>query len=103
MTQIARINDIVVGYCNGSGHQPGREFVGVWITSSDNESAESQGIIRVGDIGTTDCGHTFVAATGSDQAFSEGKALHRIDDIVLTEGDGIGVTLSGSDNTTAGE
>lgn len=101
-TPVARVGDVVVGYCNGQGHTPNREFTGVWVTGSDTLTTSGVGVVRVGDTGVTDCGHTFQAATGSDVATDTGQPLHRVGDLVIVEGSGVGVTVTGDDVLTSG-
>lgn len=97
---VARVGDIVVGYCDGSGHSLHRAFTGVWTTGSDVVTADNIGIVRVGDVGTTDCGHSFIAATGSDILTVDGISAHRVGDVVIVEQGGSGVTMTGSDTVT---
>lgn len=98
---LARIGDIVTGYCNGPGHPSGREFVGTWSTGSSVVTADGIGVVRVGDVGTTDCGHTFVAITGSPLSNVDDISVHRVGDVVATEGGGVGTTVTGSNVTTS--
>ncbi len=98
---VARINDIVVGRCeaNTSGHP--RDFVGTWVTGSDVVDADGIPVVRVGDIGICDCGHTFIAVEGSNIATADELAIHRVGDIVIVVEGGVGVTVTGSDSTDA--
>ena len=98
---VARVGDVVTGYCDGPGHVRGRPFVGVWPTGSGTVVANGVAVIRVGDTGVTDCGHTFIAQTGSDITTDTGIPIHRVGDVVATEGGGVGVTVTGSDTVTS--
>ena len=94
---IARVGDTVVGFCNGPGHDPGLPCTGVFTTGSPIVSSDGLPVIRIGDIGVTSCGHTFVASTGSSIVSADGISVHRVGDICLTEGNGVCTTVSGSD------
>lgn len=93
---VVRVGDRVEGHCNGPGHQAGRAFFGTFTTGSPTVTLDGRGVVRVGDTGLTDCGHTFVAITGSGLCSVNGKRVHRVGDQVRTEGDGIGTTVAGS-------
>ena len=102
MIPVARVGDTVVGYCRGDGHTTDREFVGVWTTGSSTVFADNIiEVVRIGDIGITDCGHTFVAATGAETVFADNIGVHRVGDTVITEGGGVGVSTTGSDTVFA--
>lgn len=96
---VARVNDIVNGTCKVTAPNHPREFTGVWQAGSDICSADGLGIIRVGDIGITDCNHHFVAVSGSDVSTADGLAIHRVGDAVTIQesGGGEGITITGSD------
>jgi uncharacterized Zn-binding protein involved in type VI secretion len=102
MSEIARTGDIVIGYCNGQGHDARREFVGVWNNGSDRASLDGADIVRQGDTGQTDCGHTFLAAEGSAELSADGMPVHRVGDTVIVIEGGVGVTQSGSPDGSAG-
>lgn len=93
---IARIGDTVTGICNGSGHVSGYSFTGTWVTGSNNCVADNKGIIRIGDTGTTNCGHHFHATTGSSIGTANGLAIHRVGDQVIVNEGGYGQTVTGS-------
>ena len=102
MPGICRTGDTVLGYCSAPGHPANHEFTGVWITGSGTSTSDGLGIVRVGDLGSTDCGHTFTAATGSSIVTSEGIDVVRVEDTVLiNEGPGTGITVTGSDTVTS--
>jgi hypothetical protein len=95
---VCRVGDSVTGTCTvPTGGHP-RAFTGTWTTCAVPGIFSVLGIdiIRVGDIGITDCGHQFTATTGSTNVASgDGKALHRV-------GDSVTVTLGGSGASTTG-
>lgn len=97
MQAVARVNDIVHGFCDGPGHLPRRPFVGHFTTGSDIAMADGIPIVLVGGIGVTDCGHTFIAVTGSDVSGADDRRVHRVGDIVIVQEGGEGVTVTGSD------
>lgn len=92
---VARLNDTVTGTCNGGGHSS-RTFTGHWVTCSSTVKANELGVVRLGDTGTTDCGHTFVASTASLNVTADGIHVHRVgDEVIVLEG-GNGHTVTGS-------
>lgn len=99
---VCRIGDQVVGFCSAGGHGSNRPFTGQWTTSNSSLLAPgSIQVILVGDTGTTDCGHTFVASTGSSVVQVEGKALHRVGDEVIVLGGGYGHSVTGGEGITS--
>lgn len=97
---VARTGDTVTGLCRGSGHAVDRPFTGAWGAGSGIVKANSIGVIRVGDSGTTDCGHTFTATGGSSVATADGLRIHCVGNSVTTEGGGTGSTTTGSPTVT---
>lgn len=97
MPAVARVGDVVSGYCDGPGHPKQREFTGVWITGSSTGGSEDEQIVCVGDLGVTDCDHHFVATSGSDIFSIDSAAVHRVGDVVEVVEGGNGTTVSGSD------
>lgn len=93
---IARLGDQVEGTCRAGGDDHPRHFIGHWTTCSGTFFADGIGVIRVGDQGVTDCGHTFHASTGSSIGKDQGLAIHRVGDEVIVDQGGEGVTVSGS-------
>jgi len=93
---ICRIGDHSTGTCNGPGEDHPRTFFGTWITGSGNMFDDGIPIVRVGDLGTTDCNHNIVAQTGSTIADNDGIPVHRIDDLVTVVEGGSGVSITGS-------
>lgn len=99
MQPVCRIGDIIVGTC-WDGHPP-RPYVGVWISGSPTCSAENLDIVRIGDIGVTDCGHTIVAIAGAPTTSADNIPVHRIGDAVMVVGGGDGVSITGSPTYSA--
>lgn len=97
---VARTGDTVTGLCRGSGHVVNRPFTGTWGAGSSVVKANNIGVIRVGDTGTTDCGHTFTATGGSSVATADGRQIHGVGNSVTTEGGGTGSTTTGSPTVT---
>lgn len=94
--KIARVGDTVTGICNG--HQNPIPFTGTWITGSPNVTVNGIAVVRLGDTGQANCGHTFVASTASDIIKADGIFIHRVGDQVLPIPGGSGSTVSGSPN-----
>lgn len=94
---VCRVGDIVQGTCRASVSGHPREFTGVWLTGSDTCTADGLGVVRVGDIGVTDCDHHFSAVSGSDVGIADGVGIHRVGDAVSIAEGGEGVSVSGSD------
>lgn len=96
MQPICRVGDKVQGYCDGPGHETHRSFIGTWTQGSGVCFADNLGVIRVGDLGITDCGHQFRASTGSGWSTADGLAIHRVDDEVIVIPGGYGWSITGS-------
>jgi len=97
---ICRIGDTIVGTCNGPGRDHPRSCTGVWVTGSDTGVVDDINIVRVGDTGVTDCGHTFFAVTGSELCQCDERNVVCVGDTVNIQG-GSGVTVTGSDTAKA--
>lgn len=97
--KVCRIGDHAEGTCNGSGHTSGRHFIATWTTGSNVGTADGIGIVRVDDIGITDCGHTIKAVGSSTIGFCEGRRVHRVGDAVIVLEGGSGVSTTGSPTT----
>jgi len=84
MKNISRIGDIGTGTCL-AGHsdvprgQP-KSMTTKMITGSGNVFVNFRPVVRVGDVGETDCGHLTKAITGSSTVFVNFKPIHRISD-----------------------
>lgn len=99
-SNVCRIGDIVTGTCNN--HSSPRSFTGVWVTCSGDVTADGLGIIRRGDIGNTDCGHTFTADGGSTGVDANGLQLQRVGDTVTVEAAGAtGISITGASDVTS--
>jgi uncharacterized Zn-binding protein involved in type VI secretion len=96
---VCRVGDCVTGVCEASAPNHPHDFVGVWTTGSDKVIADGIGVIRIGDIGVTDCDHTFIAVEGSEVSNEDGVGIVRVGDIVLVIEGGVGVCITGSDNS----
>lgn len=106
MAGLCKFDDIVTGRCEVTGRTDHpRDFVGTWTTSSTDVKCNGQGLVRVNDTGTTDCGHHFVAVTGSSQVTNGGFGLVRVGDLVsiIEPGGGVGVVSTGSADSTCGD
>lgn len=97
---IAKIGNTATGIC--SLHAPARVWVGAINRGSSTCTCEGVPIARVGDGGTTDCGHTFTITTGSAIFKDDGKAVARVgDSVVIDQGNingigGTGIITNGS-------
>ncbi|MNK27663.1 hypothetical protein D3C87_460250 [compost metagenome] len=101
MKGVARVGDTVTGTCRASASGHPRTFTGTWQTGSGFCTVNGIQIVRVGDTGTTDCGHHFVATTGSSISSADGLAIHRVDDEVTVVEGGEGTTVTGSNILTS--
>lgn len=99
---VCRSGDQVTGTCNNHAHP--RSFIGTWDNiqpSSTQSTSNGLIMIRQGDVGTTDCGHQFVADGHFDNTvISDGKKLQLVGDTVTVLGPdgGTGVSITGSNN-----
>lgn len=98
---VVRINDMAAGTCNGPGHAPGFQYTATYISGSDTVLADGIGVVRVGDMGITDCGHHIQAIGGSDVYTADGIAVHRVGDPVTVIEGGDGVAITGSDTVSS--
>jgi len=85
--RVVRLGDHAAGTC--TAHRSAVSWTGVFTTCSSVVGSEGKGIIRVGDTGTTSCGHTFQAIEGSSFITVEGIP-------VVREGDAVAVIQGGS-------
>ena len=97
---ICRVGDLVTGTCNA--HAIPRAFTGQWVVGSPTVTANGIGVIRTGDTGITDCGHTIQATVGSILVSSNGIGVVRVGDPVIIVQGGFGITTTGANNTTSG-
>lgn len=100
MAGVCRIGDSVTGTCRAAvvGHP--RTFTGTWSTGSSVVQANGIGVVRVGDTGITDCGHTIQATVGSSAMTADGLPVHRVGDAVIIVQGGSGVSSTGSPTVT---
>lgn len=98
---ICRVGDIVIGRCRASASGHPRDFTGTWTTGAADVTANGLGTIRVGDIGITDCNHTFQAVAGSTEVTADGLGVVRVGDPVIVIQGGEGIAISGSSDVTS--
>jgi uncharacterized Zn-binding protein involved in type VI secretion len=96
-----RVGDIVTGICNANASGHPRNFTGTWINGASDVTADGIGMVRVGDIGITDCGHTFQAISGSLDVITDGLGQVRVGDPVIVIQGGLGITVSGASDVTS--
>jgi uncharacterized Zn-binding protein involved in type VI secretion len=96
-----RVGDIVTGVCNASASGHPRNFTGFWTTGASDVTADGIGMIRVGDLGITDCGHTFQAVAGSSDVQTNNLGQVRIGDPVIVIQGGSGTAVSGASDVTS--
>jgi uncharacterized Zn-binding protein involved in type VI secretion len=108
MKPTARIGDQGKGEClNGHSDVPRgqrKPFITTFVTGSDNVFVNYRPVVRIGDVGKTDCGHETKAATGSTTVYVNNRFVHRLGDIgkVLDDGDTY-KTITASDNVYIGD
>lgn len=93
-----RIGDIVIGTCDADAPDHPRSFTGTWTTGSPNVTADGLSVVRIGDIGITDCGHTFQAVAAGENVYSNGLGQVRVGDPVIVLEGGEGIATTGSPN-----
>ena len=99
---ICRVGDLVTGTCQASAPGHPRAFTGHWVVGSPKVTANGIGVIRTGDTGITDCGHTIIATVGSTLVSSDGIGVVRVGDPVGIVQGGFGTAITGANNTTSG-
>jgi hypothetical protein len=98
---VVRINDLAHGLCNGPGHAPNFAYIATYITGSSKVLADGLGVVRVGDMGITNCGHHIQAIAGSDVSQADGQSIHRVGDAVIVIEGGNGTAMTGSDTVSS--
>ena len=102
MPKIARIGDTGSGIC--LLHDPPKPFTTTFITGDPIVDINGRPMVRVGDLGTTTCGHTTQATSGSPTVKgSNGQNVHRVGDGGIVIGGGSYTVVSGSPDTFAGD
>lgn len=108
MKPVARKDDIGKGECI-KGHEDVPEgepkpFITTFVTGSEDVFVNYEPVVRIGDIGDTDCGHRTKAATGSGTVYINYRFVHRIGDVgkILDEGKTYKV-VTGSDDVFIGD
>ena len=99
--EVCTVGDLVVGTCQAKAPGHPRSFIGTWMTGSAIQTIDGKEVVREGDIGTTDCGHTLQAVSSSSVGSSIEENLHRVGDVAIVLEGGIGVSVTGSGHTTA--
>lgn len=103
MPKVCRIGDIGKGICYL--HEHPTPFTTTF--DSGDELVLTNGIptVRIGDTGTTTCGHKTIATTGSSTVSgSNAQKVHRIGDQgIIIGGGGTYTAVSGSPDTYAGD
>lgn len=96
MQPVARVGDTVVGTC--TAHDSPRQFTATLLVGSGTVKADGRATCRVGDTGSTDCGHTVQIVAGSGVAKANGLGLARLGDPVIVVEGGDGIIVAGSSN-----
>ncbi len=99
---VARLGDAVIGVCRSAAHDNPRNWTGVFETATAGYTADGIPVVRVGDTGSTSCGHTFVAIEGSSVLTGAGGIpVVRVGDAVEVIAGGDGTVISGSPTHTS--
>jgi uncharacterized Zn-binding protein involved in type VI secretion len=93
MAELVQIGDLAQGICNA--HPAPVHFTASFATGSETVSCDGIGLVRVGDTGPTDCGHTIIAIAGSEIIKADGIELVRVGDPVAVVEGGDGVIITG--------
>lgn len=93
MPNVCRTGDIGVGIC--PNHITPQPYTTVFISGSEDVSANGISICAIGTVGISTCGHPTVAVTGSENNFINGLGIHRVGDTGVNFGPYVAV--SGSD------
>lgn len=101
MSAVARVGDLAQGTCRAPVHSQPVEFTATFSTGSDTVFVDGAPVVRIGDVGHTDCGHTIIAITGSSIVLADGIGVVRMNDLVEVQEGGEGVVITGSDITLA--
>lgn len=99
--ELCTVGDLVVGRCEAKAPGHPRSFIGTWMTGSPTQTINGSDVVREGDIGVTDCGHTLQAVSSSSTGSSLEENLHRVGDIAIVLEGGVGVSVTGQPNNTA--
>ena len=100
MPQVCRTGDLVTGTCYN--HHDPVNFTGTWDPKPTDVTANNLGVICKGDLGTTDCGHKFIADGSSiTDVIANGLTLQLVGDTVTVIGGGNGISIIGSSNVTS--
>lgn len=99
--EVCTVGDLVVGTCQAKAPGHPRSFIGTWMTGSATQTVDGKEVVREGDIGVTDCGHTLQAVSSSSTGSSLEENLHRVGDVAIVLEGGIGVSVTGIPFNTA--
>ena len=99
--EVCTVGDLVVGTCQAKAPGHPRSFIGTWMTGSATLTIDGKEVVREGDIGVTDCGHTLQAVSSSSTGSSLEENLHRAGDVAIVLEGGIGVSVTGIPFNTA--
>ena len=99
--EVCTVGDLVVGTCQAKAPGHPRSFIGTWMTGSATLTVDGKDVVREGDIGVTDCGHTLQAVSSSSTGSSLEENLHRVGDVAIVLEGGIGVSVTGIPFNTA--
>lgn len=99
--EVCTVGDLVVGKCEAKAPGHPRSFIGTWMTGSATLTVDGKEVVREGDIGVTDCGHTLQAVSSSSTGSSLEENLHRVGDVAIVLEGGIGVSVTGIPFNTA--
>jgi uncharacterized Zn-binding protein involved in type VI secretion len=101
--RLARIGDTCAGRCWAPSHSGATvNWTGVITTGTGGFFIGSIQAARVGDTGTTSCGHTFYISAGSPILTGPGGVIiAREDDPIIVHQGGDGVITSGSDTCSS--
>ena len=99
--EVCTVGDLVVGTCQAKAPGHPRSFIGTWMTGSATLTIDGKEVVREGDIGVTDCGHTLQAVSSSSTGSSLEENIHRVGDVAIVLEGGIGVSVTGIPLNTA--
>lgn len=98
---VTRVGDLGTGIC--TGHPSPTPFTVTFTGSASppgsSGSSSGQAIMRVGDKGTTTCGHTTTATTGSSIVTINTLGIHRVGDTGVSDAGGTYTVTTGDGNT----
>ena len=100
MPAVCRTGDVVTGVCYN--HSSPVNFTGTWDVNTSQVSANSLDVICKGYLGSTNCGHKFIAdGNVSLNVIANSLPLQLVGDTVTVIGGGNGISITGSENVTS--